>query len=244
VFIDSPEFNDIPEDKLEILRHFHRINRHQGITRTLESLKKAGNYWPTMRLDTIRFVQSCPICQLTWRIPRAAHIQRDTFESYDPFYYITLDFMGPYPVDTQGNAYFLCITDVFTRYIEIFATPDATAETASLCLLRIYSRYTLPRIIEACIAPDNGPAFISKAFQGLLQLIGAKPSYSLPYRHQTSAERPNEEVLRYTRVLLLERKDDKLLTMDTRAGLTMKIVNTSVHTDTNCAPHEMLMGIY
>ena len=153
-FIESPPARTIAEEHLKVLRHFHSLNRHQGVTRTLQAIKKAGHYWPTMRLDTVHFVQTCPICQLTWRIPRAAHIHLDTFESYDPFYYLTMDFMGPYPADSQGNCHYLCIIDTFTRYVEIFATPDETARTASLCLLAIYSRYTLPRII--------GPAFIDQ----------------------------------------------------------------------------------
>ena len=244
LFIDSPPARVIADEHLKILRHFHPLNRHQGVTRTLQAIKKAGHYWPTMRQDTVHFVQTCPICQLTWRIPRAAHIHLDTFEAYDPFYYLTMDFMGPYPKDSQGNCHYLCIIDTFTRYVEIFATPDETAHTASLCLLAIYSRYTLPRIIGQCIATDNGPAFISSAFTGLLHLIGAEQSYSLPYRHQTTVERNNEEVLRYTRVLTLERRGDKELTLETCGKLIMKIVNTSVHSDTNCASHEMVHGIY
>ena len=241
--IEQPPFPPIPEDRLAILRHHHQRIGHQGVTRTLQSLKRAGNYWPTMRTDVVRYVQSCPICQLTWRIPRASHIHRDTFESYDPFYNITMDFMGPYPADAEGNTFYCVVQDVFSRLVEIYPMPDNSSRSAAKALLEIYSRYTLPRIIGQCIPTDQGKSFIANAYKQLLAMIGAEASYTLPYRHQTTVERVNREVLRYTKVLLLSRRDDKDVTFHTIARISMRIINSSVHSDINCAPHELVYGI-
>jgi hypothetical protein len=127
--------------------------------------------------------------------------------------------------------------------VDGFAIPDATTDSVALCLLDIYSRYTLPRIIGQCIPTDNGPAFISEAYKLLLQYMGAKPMYTLPYRHQTTVERVNKEVLRYVKVLLLARRADRKLSKHVLIKLAMRIINSSVHSDINCAPHELLYGI-
>ena len=238
----SPPFPLIPEDRLKVIRHYHdRV--HQGIDKTLFAIKKAGHYWPSLRTDVVRYVQSCPFCQLTWRIPHASYIHLDSFESYDPFYCISLDFMGPFDADPDGYTYYCVIIDVFSRYVEIFPTPDNTAESAALCLLDIYAQYTLPRIISQVIATDNAQSFLGKTFTTLLRFIGASPSYSLPYSHQTTVERVIEEVLRYTRTLLLQRRDHRDQKRRIIAKLTKKIINSSVHKDTNCAPHELIHGV-
>ena len=239
----SPNFPLISPDRLKVIKHYHNF-AHQGITRTLQAMKQAGHYWPSMRSDVVKFIQSCPLCQLTWRIPHATYVQRDTFESYDPFYCISLDFMGPYEADIHGNKYYCAIIDVFSRYLELFAVPDATAESAAMCLLDIWAQYTLPRIISQVVATDNAQAFIGKTFSLLISYFNGTPSYTLPYSHQTSVERNNEEVLRYTRTLLLVRRDPRDQSKHVLAKLVKKIVNSSVHNDLNCAPHSIIHGIH
>jgi len=154
-----------------------------------------------------------------------------------------MDFMGPYEADADGMTHYCVIIDVFSRYVEIFATPDCTAESAAMCLLDIYAQYTLPRIISQVIATDNAQTFIAETYSTLAKFMRAKLSFSLPYSHQTTVERVNEEVLRFTQVLCLIRRDRRDQRLRIFAKLIKKIINAAIHKDINCAPHELIHGI-
>ena len=193
-----------------------------------------------MRRDLIAFISTCPACQMTWRRARVTKLLRHTYDSYDPFYKIAIDFQGPFhPEDCDGNLYNFCVVDIFSRYLRIFPCKDASANSAARCLLDIYSQYTLPRII----CSDNGPQFISDMYSHLLIFISGVPSYSLPYVHQCSIERPQREVLRHTRVIRINRPDRSDHTRYISAMLSQKIINFAVHQDIGCSPHELLFGI-
>jgi len=236
----DPQLPIIADEHRQILHHFHYQSNHLGVDRTLLLLKNAGYYWPTMQRDLVAFISTCPYCQLTWRIPRARAILNRTLLSYDPFYAVAMDFMGPFDPDAHGNIYYCCIVDVFSRYLRIFPCKDNTAKTAAICLLNIYANYTVPRIV----CTDRGSSFTATLFKQFLLMISASPSYSIAYRHQTSIERPQREVLRHARVLHLTRRDPRDQSCYVLAPLIEKIINNTVHTDTQCSPHELLFGIH
>jgi hypothetical protein len=77
-----------------------------------------------------------------------------------------------------------------------------------------------------------------------LILLGFDASYSLPYHHQTTVERVNKEVLRYTRVILLIVRDERDRSFYVIAKLAMRAINSSIHKDINCAPRELVLGIF
>jgi hypothetical protein len=57
----------VPDDKgirLQLLEHHHNspIAGHQGQARTLELLSRRY-YWPGMKIQVNRFVESCEVCQ-------------------------------------------------------------------------------------------------------------------------------------------------------------------------------------
>jgi hypothetical protein len=55
---------DEPELKQEVMSHFHNspATRHQGCVRTLE-LIACHYYWPAMKFQVNRYMDSCKICQ-------------------------------------------------------------------------------------------------------------------------------------------------------------------------------------
>ena len=240
--IPNIKIPDISAEHLRILRHAHYYGGHLGIDPSLQYLRDNNYYWPFMRRDLIAFISTCPACQMTWRRARVARLLRHTFDSYDPFYKIIIDFQGPFaPADCDGNLYFFNVIDAFTRYLRIFPCKDNTTDSAARCLLDIYSHYTLPRII---VCSDNAQQFISETYKKLLIFISGEPSYSLPYIHQSSIERPQREVLRHTRVLRIMRPDSSDHTRYITALLTQKIINYATHKDIDCSPHELLFGVH
>jgi hypothetical protein len=55
------------------------------------------------------------------KIPIHAH--GFTTSTYTPMEYLNTDFVGPFPDD----GYVFVIIDTFTRWVELYHTPDATA---------------------------------------------------------------------------------------------------------------------
>ena len=81
---------------------------------------------------------------------------------------IGTDFVGPLPKTQRGNTYLLVIQDYFTKWVEIFAVPDATAETTARVILNEFiSRYGTPLQIMS----DQGRNYESTVFKELCKLL-------------------------------------------------------------------------
>ena len=61
-------------------------------------------------------------------------VQRDPFghtAASQPFERLAMDLMGPLPTSVAGNKHILVVVDYFTKWAELFALADATAETVA-----------------------------------------------------------------------------------------------------------------
>jgi hypothetical protein len=230
----------ITQEHLDLLHRYHSQAGHFGVNNTLIALSRDGHFWKTLRRDTIAFITTCPICQMTWRRPRQHSIVKRTWESYDPFYSIVIDYLGPFTEDTFGYKYLFVVIDNFSRYVRIFPTKDATAYSAAIALLDICMMFSTVRMI----ASDQPKTFTSSTYRQLLLFLSAEPSYSLPYAHQTTVERCCREVLRHLRALTLSRLNPSGLPLLVIAPLIMHIINHSTHSDIGCTPHELIFALH
>jgi len=72
-------------------------------------------------------------------------------------------------------------TDYFTRWTEVYAIPNLTAETVANKLLdEFFLRFTLPKQIHS----DQGSQFESKLFQDLARILQIKNTRTTPYHPQ------------------------------------------------------------
>ncbi len=68
----------------------------------------------------------------------------------------------------RKNKYILVVTDHFTKWVEIFAVPDQSAETTARVILNeVIARYGAPLSIHS----DKGANYESKIFAELCQLL-------------------------------------------------------------------------
>lgn len=107
---------------------------------------------------------------------------------------IAIDFIGPLPKTTGGNAYILVASDYATKFPEAFALPDSTAETTAKCLVEnLFLRYGPPRILLS----DRGPNFLSDLVTSICELLNTYKVNSSGYRPQTAGlvERFNQTLL-------------------------------------------------
>ena len=83
------------------------------------------------------------------------------------------DYLGPFPVTDRGNRYVLLLTDHFSKYVEIIAVPDMTAEVcASSVLNEFISRWGCLLTIHS----DQGRTYVSKVFKELCRMLEIRKS--------------------------------------------------------------------
>ena len=61
-----------------------------------------------------------------------------TIQASHPFEKIPWDIMGPLPTSLQGNKYILVVTDLFTKWVEVFPLKDTTTATITEVLFCLY----------------------------------------------------------------------------------------------------------
>ena len=91
----------------------------------------------------------------------------------------------------------LVMIDTFTRFVELYATPDATAKSACKALIEHTGRYGAPRFLKS----DNGSHFTNHVIDEFLKIFGSVHERILPYssEHNAIVERMNKEVNRHIR---------------------------------------------
>ena len=95
---------------------------------------------------------------------------------------IALDIMGPLPQSNSDNSYILVIGDYFSKYTEVYALPDHTAQTVARVVVEQWiCRYGVPRIIHS----DQGRDFESHLFTEMFRLLDIEKTKTCPYRPQS-----------------------------------------------------------
>ena len=83
---------------------------------------------------------------------------------------IHADLFGPLKTSERGKKYSLCITDAFTKYVELVAIPDKEATTiATQLFYKWVCRYGCPLQITT----DNGKEFCAKINEQLFKLLNS-----------------------------------------------------------------------
>jgi hypothetical protein len=151
---------------------------------------------------------------------------------------MNIDTIGPFPEDTLGNAYIVVIIDTFTRFVELYKAPNATALTAARALVDHCGRYGIPEQILT----DNGPQYYNELIGHLTRSFGMKHLFTVPYSHQENGlvERANKEVGRHLRAILLDHR--VVDTWSESLPIIQRIINAKVHEATGVAPAALLFG--
>lgn len=164
---------------------------HQGVERTLQRLRERY-YFPGMRRYVTDYLKRCVEC-LRYKPSNqkpAGLLQTPVLQQRGEV--LAIDLFGPLPAGDQGERWVFLIEDVATRWVELFALVDATAETCSRVLLEEYFlRYGLPRRVVS----DNGTQFVSAVMQQCMHLMGVKQELIPLYHPEANpAERKNRDL--------------------------------------------------
>jgi transposase InsO family protein len=207
---------------------------HGGVERTLRKLRDLNLSWNNMRLDVKTYIRECPCCQKMSQVKIPIIAFKYTTSTYRPMECLNIDFMGPYP--DQG--YVLNIVDTFTRWVELYAVPNATAEEACRCLLVHFGRFGSPTVIRS----DKGPHFANTLIEKFLKATGTLQNLTLAYSSQENSivERNNKEINRHLRALTFDTNtiDDYQILLP----FVQRIMNSSYNERTKISPADLLFG--
>ncbi|CAL1368761.1 unnamed protein product [Linum trigynum] len=141
--------------------HQGSCGMHAGARSLEKVLLRQGYYWPTIRKDVKRHVESCHQCQIhshDVHVPQAP--MRGNVGAW-PFSQCGMDLLGPFPKAPGQMKYLIVAVDYFSKCVE--AEPLATitqAQVKKFTTRNIFSRYRLPESIVA----DHGKQFDCRQF--------------------------------------------------------------------------------
>lgn len=164
------------------LAHEHLWSGHLGINKTYNRVLQHF-FWPGLKSDVVRYCKTCSTCQAVGKpnqvVPPAP--LRPIPAVGEPFEHVIIDCVGPLPKTKSGNQFLLTAMCVSTRFPEAIPLRRITAPVISKALLKFFTTYGLPRVIQS----DRATNFLSKTFQQTLQSLGVSHSVSSAFHPES-----------------------------------------------------------
>ncbi|XP_045120478.1 uncharacterized protein K02A2.6-like [Portunus trituberculatus] len=146
-----------------------------------------------------------------------------------PWYRVHMDFAGP----VLGRM-LLVIVDSYSKWIEVHDMKKITAQATIEKCRQTFSIHGLPHTVVT----DNGPTFISSAFESFLQANGVRLVHSSPYHAASNGLAENA-------VKTVKNGLKKMKSIATLRGKLSRFLfryRITPHTTTGQTPAELLMG--
>ncbi|XP_066983831.1 uncharacterized protein [Macrobrachium rosenbergii] len=164
------------------LAHDNGLAGHFGIHKTAGKLLK-DYYWPKLKSDVKKFVNSCSICQKVGKpnqvIPKAPLCPIPVVS--EPFKEIIIDVVGPLPRTRSGNEYIFTMMDKMSRYPEAIPLRSIKSVKIVEVLINFFTRFGMPKVVQS----DCGTNFVSKYFKEKMAELGIKHVTSSPYHPES-----------------------------------------------------------
>ena len=193
-----------PSSLVQNVLEYYHLPSHVAIQKMYHEIRTklfVPNLMTHIRDYRDKCIQCCSI--RTHKKPGVAKIKTTT--AIHPWIWGACDLIGPLPQTLDGNAYILTYVDLFSRWIEIRALPNKTAESVLKGLDNIFS------VRGPCLnlTGDNGREFVNKTVQDYLKDLGIHWNLICPYRPQSNGlcERKNQQI----KQALQYRKDVNLI---------------------------------
>ncbi|GFT27071.1 hypothetical protein TNCV_4675911 [Trichonephila clavipes] len=176
---------------------------HYGAEGTYTRIAK-NYYWTGMRKNITDYVKNCSDC-----IKYKASNQKPSGLLQTPvpvqrFETLAIDLIGPLPESKDGKKWILIIENCTTKWVELFALPNATAKECAITLIEeVLLRYGIPRHLIS----DNGTQFVSAVMQQIY-LLNIHQSLIPVYHPQANpVERKNRDLKPRLAILVQDKHD-------------------------------------
>ena len=149
------------KDRKIVMRALHSgpSGGHFAAITTVNRIRSAGYWWPSLIRDVRSYVGSCDQCQRTGAPAFRNHWPLIPIVPLAPFEKWGIDFIGPInPVNARKNRYIILATDYATKWVEARSTKQNDAATAAGFLFEeIMMRFGHP--LE--LVSDRGKHFLN-----------------------------------------------------------------------------------
>ncbi|CAK1553068.1 unnamed protein product [Leptosia nina] len=216
----------------EILKHYHDgKTNHRGINECHLALSRRY-YWPKMKDDITKFINSCTICgQAKYDRNRIKQQFNIVPPATKPFEIVHIDLLS------IQNEKYLTIVDVFSKYAQAYHIRDGTAISTLQALLKFCTHHGLPLTIVS----DNGTEFTNQLFSEFVALHKINHHRTLPHSPNDNGivERFHSTLLEHLRILKLSHKNQDVINLIPYGILAY---NSSIHSFTKCRPFDIITG--
>lgn len=209
---------------------------HKGTAETIRRLKQKDIRWRGMYKDIDRFIKLCPCCQKNNQRVNRNIAFPFTVHGLKPFEKVDIDFIVDLRPDKDGVTTIMVVIDAFSRWVNLFALKERTAENAALALVDHCSNYGTP----TKITHDADAVLLGDIVKQTIQLLGAdqKKTMAGSKEEQAIVERANKEVMRHLRNFIFDH--DALWSYSKYIPLVKRIINASIHKSTGYSPTELI----
>ena len=164
---------------------------HFAVITTVNRIRSAGYWWPSLIRDVKSYVESCDQCQWTGAPAFRNHWPLTPIVPLAPFKKWGIDFIGPINlVSAQKNRYIILATDYATKWVEARSTKRNDAATAAGFLFEeIMMRFGHP--LE--LVSDRGKHFLNDVIYDITTRYLIKHRKTTPYNPKANGltERAN-----------------------------------------------------
>jgi hypothetical protein len=103
--------------------HGHLLSGHFGVKKTKQRLLQSY-YWPNMERDITEHLGRCDKYQLTKKGKMVPELLSPLPQCTEPNQRVHGDLFGPLKTSDGDKKFILCITDAFTKYVELIVFPN------------------------------------------------------------------------------------------------------------------------
>ena len=160
----------------QVLQLLHDSPGHQGIEKNI-ALCQEHFYWNTMFQDATKYVKDCPWCQIVKGDYTKPNRILGFIIAQNPLDLMCVDFTKVDPL-RDGKENILVLTDTFTKFSQVFVTPNQKAVTTTKILVdKCFYVYGIPAHKHSY----KGCSFDNEIISHLYAMYGIEQSTTMPY---------------------------------------------------------------
>ncbi len=188
-----------------------------------------------MQKDVEAWCQRCAVCGKCKAIVRGhGQLQQPTYGTFNER--VSVDLMGPFKRNQDGNEYIVVMQDHFTKWVEGRAICGKEALTNA-----IVQDWVLKHGAPISLHSDRGKEFTAVLHQEVCDMLRIAKTYFTPYRPQANGmvERCNRTLLAMLRAVVSEQQDD----WDDHLPAVLSAYRSTSHSSTGLSPYRMVYGV-
>ena len=138
-----------------------------------------------MQSDILEYVCTCCRCNRNKKPRVKPRASLGCFHAGAHMERVHMDMLHPFPQSEWGNKYILVMADQFSKWVEIHAIPDISAEQTARCAIdQFFSHFGAPLEIHT----DQGKNFDSSVMKALCDLYRITKTHTTPYHPCSNAK--------------------------------------------------------